>query len=51
MTGLSAREVGAAIRAAKDNATDTDDAATDAADSDTTAAGQTPADTNGDQQP
>ncbi|WP_254050720.1 hypothetical protein [Dietzia sp. WMMA184] len=51
MTGLSAREVGAAIRAAKDNTADTDDAATDAADSDTTAAGQTPADTNGDQQP
>lgn len=50
MTGLSAREVGAAIRAAKDNTTDTDDAANDAADGDTTAAGQTPADTNGEQQ-
>ncbi|MBB1019903.1 hypothetical protein G6030_01030 [Dietzia sp. E1] len=51
MTGLSAREVGAAIRAAKDNTTDTDDTVNDAADSDTTAAGQTPADTNGEQQP
>jgi len=51
MTGLSAREVGAAIRAAKDNTTDTENMATDAADSDTTTAGQTPADTNGEQQP
>ena len=38
------------IRAAKDNTTDPDDAANDAADGDTTAAGQTPADTNGEQQ-
>lgn len=50
MTGLSAREVGAAIRAAKDNITDTDDTANDADGGDTTAASQTPADTNGEQQ-
>ena len=51
MTGLSAREVGAAIRAAKDNTTDTDDTVNDADSGDTPAADQTSADTNGDQQP
>ena len=47
MTGLSAREVGAAIRA---NTTDTDDTVNDADSGDTPAADQTSADTNGDQQ-
>lgn len=50
MTGLSAREVGAAIRAAKDNTTDPDDAANDAGGGDTRAADQTSADSNGEQQ-
>ena len=51
MTGLSAREVGAAIRAAKDNTTVTDDTVNDADVGDTPAADQTSADTNGEQQP
>ena len=50
MTGLSAREVGAAIRAAKDNDTATEDAANDAADDDTPASDHTSADTNDDSQ-
>ena len=50
MTGLSAREVGAAIRAAKDNTPVTDDTVNDADGGDTPAADQTSADTNGDQQ-
>lgn len=50
MTSLSAREVGAAIRAAKDNTTVTDDTANDAGGSDTPAADQTSAGTNGEQQ-
>ena len=43
-------EFGAAIRAAKDNTTDTDDTVNDADSGDTPAADQTSADTNGDQQ-
>ncbi|HJC60427.1 MAG TPA: hypothetical protein H9755_08885 [Candidatus Dietzia intestinigallinarum] len=50
MTGLSAREVGAAIRAAKDNTPVTDDTVNDADGGDTPAADQTSADTNGEQQ-
>lgn len=50
MTSLSAREVGAAIRAAKDSTTVTDDTANDAGGGDTPAADQTSAGTNGEQQ-
>ena len=45
MTGLSAREVGAAVRSAKDNETATDDAASN----DAAAVDQPTTDTNGDQ--
>ena len=50
MTGLSAREVGAAIRAAKDNTPVTDDKVNNADSGDTPAADQTSANTNGEQQ-
>ena len=45
MTGLSAREVGAAVRSAKDNETATDDAASN----DAAAVDQATTDTSGDQ--
>lgn len=50
MTGLSAREVGAAIRSAKETDTALEGAAEDADRGETPAANQTPAGTNGDQQ-